>query len=76
MVPAALRTTGADTTAFSGVGRYTGAFPSPRRLAFPQNPSGYSPPTRKLVPLLRPASRSVRLTNPARPYDTRRAFHP
>jgi hypothetical protein len=51
MAPAALRTTGADITAFSGVGCYMGDFPSPRRLAFQHTPSGFSSPTRKLVTL-------------------------
>jgi hypothetical protein len=96
MAPAALRTTGADTTAFSGVGCYTGVFPSPRTLAFPHTASGLSSLTSRLVPLAatcgsptRPApttpgapsapgpiwpKRRVRLSNPARPYDTWRAF--
>ena len=96
MALAALRTTGADTTAFSGVGCYTGALPSPRMLAFPHTASGLSSLTSKLVPLAatcgsptRPApttpgapsasgpirpNRHVRLSNPARPYDARRAF--
>ena len=51
MAPAALRTTGADTAAFSGVGCDTGVFPSSRMLAFPHTSSGLSSLTSKLVPL-------------------------